>query len=111
MSRRFGAVRKLPSGRWQVRYRHPPADRDQTAPGTFATKTEAGRWLSVLEADMLRGDWLDPARGDMRFGEVAERWMATKVHLRDSTRALYDSLLTKHILPAGCSPIFTCVRG
>jgi len=47
----------------------------------------------------------------MRFGEVAERWMATKVHLRDSTRALYDSLLTKHILPAGCSPIFTCVRG
>ena len=60
--RRFGAVRKLPSGRWQVRYRHPPADRYQTAPGTFATKTEAGRWLSVLEADMLRGDWLDPAR-------------------------------------------------
>jgi integrase len=97
--RRFGAVRKLPSGRWQVRYRHPPTDRYRTAPGTFGTKTEAGRWLSMLEADMLRGDWLDPARGDMHFSEVAERWMATKVHLRDSTRALYDWLLTKHILP------------
>ncbi len=97
--RRFGAVRKLPSGRWQVRYRHPATDRYRTAPGTFGTKTEAARWLSMLEADMLRGVWIDPARGDVRFGEVAERWLATKVHLRDSTRALYHWLVTKHILP------------
>ena len=97
--RRFGAVRKLPSGRWQVRYRHPTTARYQTAPGTFASKTEAGRWLSMWEADVLRGAWVDPAMGEVRFGDVADRWMATKVHLRSSTRTLYDWLLTKHILP------------
>ena len=52
--RRFGAVRKLPSGRWQVRFRDPETERYRTAAQTFATKTEAGRWLSVLEADMTR---------------------------------------------------------
>jgi hypothetical protein len=52
--RRFGAVRKLPSGRWQVRFRDPESDCCRTAAQTFTTKTEAGRWLSVLEADMTR---------------------------------------------------------
>ena len=97
--RRFGAVRKLPSGRWQVRFRQPMTGRYQTAPGTFATKTEASRWLSMLEADMLRGVWVDPTMGEVRFKEVADRWLATKAHLRPSTRALYDWLLVKHILP------------
>ncbi len=96
--RRFGAVRKLPSGRWQVRYRQPTTGRYHSAPGTFATKTEASRWLLMLEADMLRGVWVDPAMGEVRFADVADRWMATKVHLRESTRVLYSWLLTKHIL-------------
>ncbi|MCA1842584.1 MAG: site-specific integrase, partial [Actinobacteria bacterium] len=106
--RRFGAVRKLPSGRWQVRFRQPTTGAYQTAPGTFATKTEAGRWLSMLEADMLRGVWVDPTMGEVCFKEVANRWQATKAHLRPSTRALYDWLLVKHILPTfGDRPIGT----
>ncbi len=106
--RRFGAVRKLPSGRWQVRFRQPTTGRYQAAPGTFATKTEAGRWLSMLEADMLRGVWIDRAQGEVGFKEVADRWLATKAHLRPSTRALYDWLLVKHILPTfGDRPIGT----
>jgi integrase len=44
--------------------------------------------------------------GEVRFGDVADRWMATKVHLRPSTRTLYDWLLTKHIRPTfGDQPI------
>ena len=106
--RRFGAVRKLPSGRWQVRFHPPTTGRYQTAPGTFATKTEAGRWLSMLEADMVRGVWVDPTMGEVRFKDVADRWLATKAHLRPSTRALYDWLLIKHILPTfGDRPIGT----
>jgi integrase len=47
--RRFGAVRQLRSGQWQARYLGPdgimrPADR------TFASKTEAERWLTRTEA-------------------------------------------------------------
>lgn len=97
--RRFGAVRKLKSGRWQVRYRDPVTDQLRPAPQTFPTKTEAGRWLSMLEADMLRGAWLDPAEGEMRFDELAERWFATKIHLRETTKLQYRYLLDKHVLP------------
>ena len=46
--RRFGAIRRLPSGRYQVRYR--TADgRYVTAPTTFETKADAGRYLSKIE--------------------------------------------------------------
>ena len=37
--------------------------------------------------------------GEVRFKDVADRWLATKAHLRRSTRSLYDWLLVKHILP------------
>lgn len=97
--RRFGAIRKLASGRWQVRYRDQVTGQLRPAPQTFKTKTDAGRWLSMLEADMLRGTWLDPADGDMRFDELAERWFATKIHLRENTKLQYRYLLDKHILP------------
>jgi hypothetical protein len=80
--RRFGAVRKLPSGRWQVRFRDPETERYRTAAQTFATKTEAGRWLSGLEADTTRGHRHDPRRGEVTFGEIAERWYATNANTR-----------------------------
>lgn len=97
--RRFGAVRRLPSGRWQVRYRNPSTGTYRNAPHTFTTKTEASRWLSVVEADSLRGLWIDPAQGQMRFAELAERWFATKLHLRLTTQLQYTYLLRKHLVP------------
>ena len=53
--RRFGLVRKLPSGRYQARYPGPdgivrPAD------DTFGTKTEAENWLTLKEAEILEGE-------------------------------------------------------
>ena len=45
--RRFGTVRKLPSGRWQARYRD-PAGKTHTAPQTFATRPEAARFLAQV---------------------------------------------------------------
>jgi len=64
--------------------------------------------LSMLEADMLRGAWVDPADGEMRFGELAERWFATKIHLRETTKLQYRYLLDKHVLPFfGQRPIGT----
>jgi integrase len=97
--RRFGAIRKLPSGRWQARYRDPETNRYRTAGTTFPTKTDAGRWLTVVEADMTRGIWHDPSRGEVLFADVAERWYLTKQHLRESTKYIYRTLLDNHILP------------
>ena len=44
--RRFGSVRKLPSGRFQARYRDETGV-EYAAPETFATKTMASRWLAT----------------------------------------------------------------
>jgi hypothetical protein len=75
--RRFGAVRQLPSGRWQARYPGPdglmrPADR------TFSTQTDAEVWLSVMEADIVRGNWFDLDAGRVPLGEYGERWIAER---------------------------------
>lgn len=57
--RRFGTLRKLPSGRWQARY----LTRQRckiAAPKTVATKTDASRFLAAIEVDQSRGVWHDP---------------------------------------------------
>ena len=54
--RRFGALRKLPSGRWQARYWSPEGIRI-TADCTFVTKTDASRFLEQVEVDQRRGVW------------------------------------------------------
>ena len=65
--RRFGSVRRLPSGRWQARYWDAAGNR-AGAPVTFPTKGDAQRWLSAAETDMSRGEWHDPRLGDVPFG-------------------------------------------
>lgn len=98
--RRFGAIRKLPSGRYQARYRDPESGHCRTAEQTFATKGAAGRWLSTLEADLTRSVWHDPRSGEVLFGDVAETWYSTKLHLRETTKHIYRTILDGHILPA-----------
>ena len=95
--RQFGRIRKLPSGRWQVRY--PGMDgRPRTAPKTFQTKAEAGRFLARIESDLDRGVLLDHRLGRVTVGEWAG-FMPTTAHLKPKTRASYASLLNATILP------------
>jgi hypothetical protein len=56
--RRFGRVRQLPSGRWQARYQGPDGI-DRAAPETFAAKTDAEVWLTLKEAEIFQGDWIN----------------------------------------------------
>ncbi len=104
--RRFGSVRRLPSGRWQARYWDVAGNR-VGAPTTFATKGEAQRWLSAAETDQSRGDWHDPRLGDVAFREWADRWMVTKAPtLGPATLDLYRYLLRKHVVPRfGSTPV------
>ena len=96
--RRFGRVRKMDSGRWQVRYGTPDGN-EHTGPQTFATKTEASRFLSHVEADIDRGVWLDHRLGHIPLRQWAKRYMATTTHLKPKTRESYASLLRSTILP------------
>ncbi len=95
--RRFGKVRKLPSGRWQARV--PTPDGGETSIGTFALKREAEQALAAAETDQTRGTWIDPNVGKQKFGNFAEHWMKTR-DLQPQTRDLYRRQLRLRILPA-----------
>ncbi|GAC1545915.1 MAG: site-specific integrase [Acidimicrobiales bacterium] len=73
--RRFGRIRKLPSGRWQARYPD-GSGQDIPAPETFASKGDAARWLVMVEADMARGQFIDPRAGRITFAQWAEQWLS-----------------------------------
>ena len=98
--RRFGRVRKLPSGRYQARYS--TADgREHPAPDTFATKTAAERWLASVETDIARGHWVDPQTRQLLLRGYAESWLAARPDLKIRTRELYQWLLGKYVPTCG----------
>jgi integrase len=89
--------------RYRVRYRD-PAGRERAK--SFARKVDAERFLRHIEADLVRGQWVDPNHGRMTVGELADRWFATTATLKPKTREDYRSLLDNHVLPAfGYRPV------
>jgi integrase len=95
--RRFGRVRKLPSGQYQARYPGPDGT-DRPAPQTFASKTDADVWLTMKEAEIRSGDWIDPDAGKVLFGTYADTWIKEQV-LKPRTEELYRGLLKNHLRP------------
>lgn len=96
--RSFGTVRKLPSGRWQARYRNRSGTLT-SAPRTFATKTEARNWLTTTESERLKGAWIDPEGGRAKLADYSWAWLESKVNLAPRTREIYTGQLRLHILP------------
>lgn len=72
--RQFGAVDRLPSGRWRVRYRD-TGGRRVTAPATFPTRADANAFLATVHADLVRGQYLDPRAGRITLAQWAETWL------------------------------------
>jgi integrase len=94
----WGSVRKLPSGRYQARYR---VDGQMLgAPTTFRTKRDAEAYLASVRTDMERGTWIDPRGGQITLREYATRWLEQRPDLRPRTVELYEGQLRLHILPA-----------
>lgn len=96
--RRFGSVRRLPSGRWQARYMAGNGYEVQ-APSTFRTKTDAERWLSAAETDLLRGHRLDTSASQVTLGVYALQWLDQRTDLKITTRKSYEWLLDKFLVP------------
>lgn len=96
--RRFGRVRKLPSGRYQVRY--PGLDGvDRPAPMTFGNKTDANNWLIDKEAELRRGDWYDPDAGAIALDEYAATWIEERPNLAPRTVELYQATYRRQLAP------------
>ena len=97
-TRSFGTIRKLPSGRWQARYRGPDGLL-RSAPSTFVRKGDAARWLALTEAELAGGGWIDPDAGRVPFTDYAVVWVSERPGLRPKTLQLYRYLLRRHLAP------------
>jgi integrase len=89
------SVRTTPEGTFQVLYRD-PAGRQRSK--TFKRKTDANRFTSTVQADILRGDWMDPRLARMTVREWSERWSATMTQ-GPKTRELYEGHLRNWVAP------------
>lgn len=104
--RSFGAVRKLPSGRYQARYTGPdgqkyPARREDGSPLTFSTRGDADSWLSIKQSEIVRKEWLPPAEPKapaVALRVYADAWLTSR-DLEDRTREHYEQLLRDHVYP------------
>jgi integrase len=104
----FGTIRRLPSGRYQVRYQangeRLTARDDAGKPVTFGTKRDATAWLSEQRTDIRRGHHRDARAGAEPFGNYAERWLAERRkadgrELKPRTVAHYQTILDRYLLP------------
>lgn len=78
--RGFGSVRRLKSGRWQVRYA--AADGAyRTAPRTFATNAQADRHLAEVQTDLAYGRWFDPTAGKVALQTYADSYLHSRTDL------------------------------
>ncbi len=108
----FGAVRKLPSGRYQASYTGPDGNR-YPAPQTFDAIDDARGWLARKRIEIDDGEWhpsgakAGKAAKDGRaetFATYAERWISTRTnrhgdHLRPRTASEYRRLVAGPLKP------------
>jgi integrase len=94
--RQWGSVRRLASGRYQARLPD-----GSPAPDTFSTKAEASRWLSLAEADVVRGTFAHPSlTAKVTVAEWLEEWRAShSLHKRPTTLARDESAIRRHLMP------------
>ncbi|MCC5579702.1 hypothetical protein IMZ11_29150 [Microtetraspora sp. AC03309] len=93
--RRFGNIRQLPSGRYQVSYLGPDGRR-RTGSETYERKGDAERALTLIEAKMISGEWTDPDRGKIKLKDYAETWISQRPGLRPRTVDLYVAAQEAH---------------
>ena len=101
----FISKRKTEGGetRYDVRYRSPNG---RELNRTFRTRKDADRFARDVEGAKDRGMFVDPRQGSRSFGEWADEWTATTVHLKPRTQVSYESILDAHLRPRfGTTPV------
>lgn len=104
--RSFGNIRKLPSGRYQVRFTDPDGTHIK-APKTFAAKIDAEAWLTDRRREIDAGLWNAAAVAQpekVTFGAYATAWLDGRQvagrPIKQRTREHYQALLDDHLLDA-----------
>ncbi|WP_416063477.1 tyrosine-type recombinase/integrase [Rhodococcus indonesiensis] len=114
--RAFGAIRKLPSGRWQANYTGPDLRIHKAPSGTFHTRDAAVAWVDSERKLIDLDVWTPPAeraaaeaaaasRRPPTFGEYAARVIDER-DLAPRTKDSYKYLLREHLAPTfGAVPL------
>jgi integrase len=82
--------------RYEVRMRGPDG-RERSR--TFRTRKAAEGYEREQLSLRDQGGWVDPRASRMTLEEWVREWSGTIVHLRPSTRRIYDDNLRLHVLP------------
>lgn len=89
-------IQKRSNGTWRARYRD-NAGKEHAR--HFGRKVDARAWLDGVTTSVQTGSYVNPVRARLLVGTLADQWIAGKVSLKPTTRALYDSVLSTHVLP------------
>jgi hypothetical protein len=102
----MSSIQKRPDGRYRVRWRDPEG---KERAKHFARKIDAERFRVTVEADVLRGAYIDVTLGRQSFRSYAEGWRASQPH-RANTAARVASQLPKHVYPRIGGRLLAAVR-
>lgn len=92
----MGSIQRIDRPKpWLARYRGPDGRQHSRA---FKRKIDAERWLRTEESRGDRGEWVDPAAGQVTLSEWSETWL-DGLDLKPATRANYVSNLNSRVLP------------
>ena len=117
--RSFGNIRKLPSGRYQVRYTGPDGTY-VTAHRTYAARADAEAYLTDRRREIDAEEWTAAAakRQSERtlFADYAKTWLAGRQvagrPIKPRTRAHYQAILDDHLIDTfGHRPIDAITPG
>lgn len=84
------------AGKYRARYTDPVG---KVRSRTFARRADADLFLRQLDADRLRGQWVDPADGDTAFATWAQEFLRLSRRLARSTQDTYARDLEQYIVP------------
>lgn len=92
-------IRQLPSGLWAATVRLPKGSDPDRVTETHRLKGAITKWAADLEADIRKGDWIDPRAGRMTVGECWEKWGRTSRRLEMASRKRDESHWRVHVAP------------
>ncbi|GAA4100335.1 tyrosine-type recombinase/integrase [Nocardioides kongjuensis] len=65
---------------------------------TFRRKVEADRFAAMVSADLVRGHYIDPDAGKVRFEEYANQWLAAQT-FEEGTVEMVELRFRLHVMP------------
>jgi integrase len=67
-------------------------------PGSRATERQALKWLTLIEGDIIKGEWTVPEAGEIVLDKYGAQWISER-KLAPRTRQGYEYLFALHVAP------------